>query len=96
MSDNESKIAQLTSEIQNSKKKISTKEQKLNKAKLTLLYKQSTLEYLKKQSSKDKSSDKSDNKYGDTELSYDDDKPASKWDISTDYIEETKLDTSME
>ena len=96
MSDNKSKIAQLTSEIQNSVKKISAKEQKLNKAKLTLLDKQSTLDYLKKQNRKDKSSDKSDNKYGEIEVSSDDDKPASKQGTSMDYTEETKLETSTE
>ena len=96
MSDNESKITQLSSEIQNSKKKISAKEQKLNRAKLTLLDKQLTLDYLKKQIIKDKSSDKRDNKYGDAEFSSDDNMPASKQDTSMDYTEETKLDTPME
>ena len=75
--------------FKNSKKKIFAKEQKLNRVKLTSLDKQSTLDYLKKQSSKDKSSNKSDNKYDDTELSSDDDKPTSKWDILMDYTEES-------
>ena len=68
----------------------------MKRAKLTVLDKQSRLDFSKNKNSNDKSSDKSDNKYGDTDYHLTMTRLHKNQDTSTDYTEETKLDTSME